>query len=170
MRPKHYVAGVAVPVLVAGAAFAGAAFQAPAPVVQPIAFNHQRHVQEDLACADCHGGVEQGPYATIPTIQQCLLCHSEPQGRHPDEPKIREYAEQGKAIPWIRVNRLPGHVYFSHQAHVRWAKLDCADCHGDMKQAVAPVTRPQIDHLDMAACMRCHEERGASLDCVACHK
>lgn len=154
----------------AGAAWAFLLQSRPEPVVQPLAFNHKRHIEEDIACKDCHKRVEDSPHATFPKIRQCLLCHEEAKGTHPDEPKIREYAKEGREIPWIRVNRLPGHVYFSHEAHVRYAKLDCRECHGDMKQRTEPVTVSQIRHLDMDTCMRCHTENNVSNDCLRCHK
>jgi c(7)-type cytochrome triheme protein len=99
-----------------------------------------------------------------------MLCHTDAQGRHPDEPKIREYAGRSEAIPWVQVNRVVGHVYFSHAAHVVYAKMECAECHGEMKDKTEPVTTPQVAHLDMTRCMACHEERGASNDCLRCHK
>ena len=143
--------------------------RAPEPVEQPIAFDHARHAEE-LSCLDCHARADEGPYATLPLVSACLLCHAEAQGDHPDEPKIRELAETRGEIPWVRVNRLPGHVYFSHEAHVRWARMECAACHGDMTQATEPVTESQIDDLTMGRCMACHAERGAANDCLACHK
>lgn len=135
-----------------------------------MAFNHKRHIAEDLACADCHAGSSQGHRSGFPSVKQCMLCHKEAKGKHPDEPRVREYAKDGRQIPWVQVNRMVGHVYFSHVAHVVWAKMDCADCHGDMKKMEQVVTRPQVSHLDMRACMDCHREQGASLECVACHK
>ena len=153
-----------------GAAWAISSLRRAAPVAQPIAFDHKKHLQEEIACKDCHKQVEEGPYATFPTLKTCLLCHGEAKGKHPDEPKVREYAAKGKEIPWARVNRLVGHVYFSHAAHVRDAKMDCKECHGDMKETSEAVTVSQISHLDMDRCMECHEEKGVSLDCLRCHK
>jgi hypothetical protein len=48
--------------------------------------------------------------------------------------------------------------------------MTCQECHGDMTTLDEPVTRSQITGLDMAACMDCHDERGASNDCLICHK
>ena len=140
------------------------------PVVQPIAFNHKRHLAEGLSCKDCHKRAETGPHATIPPVKACMLCHSEAKGTDPEEAKVRAFAEAGHDIPWIQVNRLPGHVYFSHAAHVGYAKMDCAECHGDMKDRTEPVTVSQIGHLTMDRCMTCHQSKGVSLDCLRCHK
>ena len=144
---------------------------APATAIQqPIAFDHAVHSQQGMACVDCHRQAEQGVHATFPPLKACMLCHVEPQGEHPDEPLVRDYADRGDAIPWIQVNRLPGHVFFSHRAHVTRAGMDCAECHGDMSVVSAPVGLPQIEHLDMASCVQCHEQRSARSDCIDCHK
>ncbi|MGH7144555.1 MAG: cytochrome c3 family protein [Planctomycetota bacterium] len=144
------------------------------PVHQPIRFNHAIHVKQGLKCEDCHRGVETSPHATFPTIQQCMLCHNTPKGTDPEEPKVREYAQQyakdGSGIPWVQVNRLPGYVYYSHAMHVKLGKLDCKTCHGDMSMVTEPVTTPQIDNLTMARCMACHTEHHVDQECVTCHK
>ena len=142
----------------------------PIAVEQPMAFNHKRHVEEDTACLDCHKEAEEGIYATTPEIKVCMLCHEEPQGEHADEPKVREYAERKEEIPWKQVNRVDGHVYFSHAVHVKLGEIDCNECHGDMENLTEVLTTSQITHMSMAACMRCHEEKQASNDCLACHK
>ncbi|MBI4230773.1 MAG: cytochrome c3 family protein [Planctomycetes bacterium] len=174
-KPGRRVAAFCVGALLFAAAACAVAWVSlrprPHPVVQPIAFSHRVHVSgEEMECADCHKRVGESPHATFPPVKYCMQCHEEPQGEHPDEPRVREYAQRGQEIPWVRVNRLPGHVYFSHASHVRDAKMECAECHGAMEDAEAPVTLPQIGHLDMGTCMACHRERGASNDCLRCHK
>jgi len=139
-------------------------------VQQPFGFNHKLHMEQDLTCTGCHLRAEEGAYATMPPIRACLLCHEEAQGEDPDEAKVREYAELGDYIPWVQVNELVGHVYFSHEAHVSWAAMDCTECHGDIAEAEEVLTESQVENLTMTACMDCHAERGASLDCNACHK
>ena len=141
-----------------------------AEAVQPLRFSHAVHAEEDMACVDCHLRAEDGPYATTPGVATCMLCHEEAQGEDPEEPKVREYAESEQPIPWVRVNRVVGHVYFSHGVHVKLARLDCAQCHGDMAALEQPVTRSQVEWLTMDACMECHERSGASNDCLGCHK
>jgi menaquinone reductase, multiheme cytochrome c subunit len=138
-------------------------------VRQPIAFDHARHAK-DLTCLDCHKAAESTPYASLPKNATCRLCHEEAKGDSAEEKHVREYLEKNQEIPWIRVNRLPGHVYFSHAMHVKLGKLDCSECHGNMAQATEPVTASQIDRLTMRRCMECHAERGATNDCLACHK
>ena len=147
-----------------------ASFRGSNGIRQPIRFDHSRHVQEGLACLDCHKNAESSRYATLPRISTCRLCHEEAKGDSADEKVVREHLERQEEIPWIQVNRMPGHVYFTHAMHVKAGKLECAVCHGDMAKATEPVERSQVDGLTMRACMRCHVLRGASNDCLACHE
>lgn len=135
-----------------------------------MSFSHKRHLQEGISCKDCHKRAEHGLHATFPSIKVCLLCHKEAQGEHPDEPKIREYAQAGRQIPWQQVGRLPGHVYFSHADHVRYAKMDCHECHGEMKEQDEAITLPRVGEFDMDWCMACHWDKDVSNDCLSCHK
>lgn len=143
---------------------------APPLVPQPMAFNHARHVAENLQCTDCHAGAATGERATLPPTSACLMCHMEPLGTHPDEARLQAYAESGEEIPWVQVNRAGTHVRFSHAAHVTAAKMQCAECHGDMAARTSVVDRSQVSHLDMARCKACHEKKGAKNNCMACHK
>jgi c(7)-type cytochrome triheme protein len=154
------------------AALAGAALawrQPVEPVRQPMAMSHKRHSEAEMKCRACHQGVEGNARAGLPTLADCMDCHDRPQGHDPAEPEVREWARRGQEIPWVRLNRLPGHVYFSHAAHVTLAELACEDCHRDMKVVTAPLTEPDVE-LDMRACIACHRARQASVECVACHR
>lgn len=164
------VAVVVIATSLVRAARAGATVMAPASVVQPIQYNHKLHIDQEMECTTCHEGADSQPHATIPVIAKCMECHSEPASKSPEEAKIRTYAAKGEEIPWIRVNRLPGHVYFSHRAHVKWAGLGCDTCHGDMRSRTTPVTSSQILALTMSRCLDCHEAKGARTDCLTCHK
>ncbi len=139
-----------------------------APVRQPLAFNHKRHLDAKMDCIQCHEQVEDGPIATLPLISKCMECHNEPQGKSPEEPKVRELAKTGE-IAWVQVNRVPGHVYFTHQAHVTGGKIKCETCHGDMRTVSTPVVVPNVK-IEMKTCIGCHEKRGVSNDCTVCHK
>ncbi|MBI2922880.1 MAG: cytochrome c3 family protein [Planctomycetes bacterium] len=175
-NPRILVAAgiAALVVLVGGGVFAYSRYKAlPDPVTQPVLFNHKIHMDEKLGltCDSCHKGVNEGPHATIPAVATCIkLCHTDPQGTSPEEPKLREAAAKGNAIPWIQVNKLPGHVYFSHVQHVKFAKMDCKECHGEMKDRTEPVSQTQTSRLDMDTCIDCHQEKGVSTDCLRCHK
>lgn len=152
------------------AIFAGSCGVEAPEVKQPLQFSHASHEAEGLSCLDCHAGADRSPTAGLPAIGGCMLCHEKPRGKHQDEPKVRELAAKGEEIPWVKVNRNAGHVYFSHAAHVTLAAMECRDCHGDMKRREAPVTRPTAELHSMDECMACHEREGASNDCLRCHK
>ncbi|MBI3988395.1 MAG: cytochrome c3 family protein [candidate division NC10 bacterium] len=148
------------------------AFLTTAPegkVEQPIAFNHQKHVEKGFPCVTCHQTVEKAPHAGLPSLQVCLMCHSAPMTKSPEEEKIREYAKRGEAIRWAKIYKLPDNVYYSHRRHVGIGKLECKTCHGTIGESPAPPTRPVVA-LKMDWCLRCHRERKVETDCNACHK
>jgi menaquinone reductase, multiheme cytochrome c subunit len=143
--------------------------RAPAPVTQPMAMSHKRHMEADMKCITCHPGAEDQVLAQFPTVVECMDCHHKPKGAEPDEPLVRQYAERKQEIPWVRVDRLAGHVYFSHGPHVTLAKMKCEECHLGILAAARPLLLPDI-FMSMADCMRCHREKQASNQCTACHK
>lgn len=146
------------------------AIKAAAPaIVQPIAFNHQKHLTAGVACDTCHQYAERYAVAGFPATEVCLACHAAPLTDSPEEEKVRAYGERGEEIPWAQVHALPDHSFFSHRRHVTLGKLDCAVCHGDMAQQTMPVTRPVVA-LTMDWCMGCHERRKVTNDCNTCHK
>jgi len=48
----------------------------PAPK-QPFDFSHKIHLSKGVLCTDCHTGVEQGAVAGLPSINTCMICHSQ---------------------------------------------------------------------------------------------
>lgn len=141
------------------------------PVEQPVAFNHNLHVhQKELACEDCHQGVHTGYFATLPTVETCGMCHSEPQGSSANEKAfIEQYVKTEKPIPWQRLFVLQDHVFFSHRLHVVRAKIACQECHGLMDMQKQPPSQP-LKVLTMDDCLDCHRKQKAVLDCNGCHK
>jgi hypothetical protein len=140
------------------------------PVHQPIAFNHSKHVQDlGLVCTTCHLYAETGPRATIPNIEVCEMCHAQPLTESPEEAVLIEHIQSGEPIRWLKVYRVPAHVYFSHRRHTSVAKIACETCHGAIGERVAPVSRPLVK-ITMNRCLDCHQSEGASSDCIACHR
>ncbi len=138
-------------------------------VAQPITFNHKIHAGDmKLECAHCHQGVETGPFATLPKAEVCLACHSAPLSENPEEAKVRQFGEKGE-IPWRRLTRIPDHVYFSHQRHVKLGGIPCERCHGKMEERTKPPPSAPRE-LSMNDCLDCHRRLGASVDCVSCHR
>jgi hypothetical protein len=139
------------------------------PGPQPIRYNHAVHIEAGLACQDCHTGARDQVQATLPTIDTCLMCHEEAVTESAEEEKIRAFAQAGQEIPWVKITRVPAHVYFSHRRHVALGGLDCADCHGPMETLTEPPRRP-FRPVSMEACMDCHEQSELRNDCNDCHR
>ncbi len=152
----------------------------PAPV-QPIKFNHKIHAGEaGIGCASCHAYAEHSPVAGIPSMQRCRGCHKfvkedkERPGLTEEMKPLLKILEAGTAIEWVRVYRLPDHVYFTHQRHVL-AGVKCQDCHGEVEKMEA---MRQVSSLTMGWCLDCHHKKQAEkpgrlaklTDCWTCHK
>ena len=136
------------------------------PPRQPIAFNHQTHVQTvGIECAFCHRSATSSIAAGVPDVQQCIGCHSVIGQGDPEIEKLRQAWVDQRTVEWRRVHRLPDHTRFSHAAHAQ-AGVACATCHGDvssMRQVA------QVRTLKMNDCVTCHDETVAPTECVACH-
>jgi hypothetical protein len=135
--------------------------------VQPIAYTHKVHLANGMQCTDCHVGVDQGPDARIPGVTVCMTCHQVIATDRPEIKKVAAYAERGEDIPWQRVyNYFPSaHVKFNHVPHIR-AGVQCAKCHGDMRQQTVAA---RVIDLNMGFCVSCHREKKVSVECVTCH-
>ncbi len=137
---------------------------------QPLQYNHKVHVETaGLACQDCHASVLSSASATIPSLETCSTCHSEPISKSPEEGKLLKFVTEGKEIPWKRVYSVPDHVYFSHRRHVTKAGLECNVCHGNVQEFTKPVTAPFVP-VTMENCMKCHRENNVTNDCLTCHR
>lgn len=138
---------------------------------QPIAYNHQTHLQAGVQCIFCHSSALRADIAGIPSMQKCMGCHTIIATDNAAVQALTSYWERGEPIPWVRVSRQPEFVYFNHQAHLR-AGENCETCHGDVGRMT--VTRP-IVKMDMGWCLDCHlkqpENKVVRLaDCLTCHK
>ena len=138
-------------------------------VQQPIAFPHDVHVSEyQIDCQYCHYSADRSVDAGMPPVGTCMGCHTViPGSQNPEEIEtLREYANEGEAIPWVRVYKVADHVHFPHLRHVS-AGVTCQTCHGEVQEmgVVEEVAQP----LSMGWCVSCHEEQGASRDCTVCH-
>lgn len=141
------------------------------PIIQPISYNHNLHVEEEgLECIDCHHSVEDAPFATIPNLQLCLDCHdTEPLSESPEEQKLIAHIEEDERIDWNRIYTVPDHVYFSHRRHVTLGELECSTCHGNVSERTKPQEAPATP-LTMEWCMDCHKQNQVTNDCLACHR
>ncbi len=163
---------------------------------QPIAFPHTVHVAENnIQCEFCHRNVTKGEAATVPAVETCLFCHKDIDGgtvaAQEEINKVRTAFDTDTPIDWARVHRLPDHVRFIHEAHIRYftdetigvkygingeelsespdVAQTCTICHGDVanKQVVQPKTGQS---LKMGTCVDCHRVNSIPTDCTVCHK
>lgn len=175
---------------------------------QPIAFPHTVHAGSPeqggvgIQCEFCHRNVTKGAAATVPAVETCIFCH---QQINPEnltgstgvnlteiQRVVDRFADQNP-INWERVYRLPDHVRFVHEAHIRFLtqgperterlpigdgqerqlplpmEQACSVCHGDV--ASMTVVQPQAGQsLKMGTCLDCHRELNVATDCTICHK
>ena len=163
---------------------------------QPVAFPHTVHVADNnIQCEFCHRNVTKGASATVPAVETCLFCHQNIGGdssaSQVEIQKVRDAFDTDTPINWERVHRLPDHVRFIHEAHIRYftdddipvkygingeelaetpdVALTCTICHGDVgnKVEVQPKTGQS---LKMGTCLDCHRNNSVPTDCTVCHK
>jgi hypothetical protein len=135
--------------------------------VQPLAFSHKLHAGNNgIHCLFCHRYAPVSPVAGIPAVADCRACHLFIAPNAPEIKKLAGYAERHEPIPWVRVYRLPDHVYFPHMMHIR-AEIACSSCHGEVA-TMERITRSVS--LKMGWCLNCHRQHKASIDCWTCHK
>jgi hypothetical protein len=138
---------------------------------QPIAYSHRVHIEAGLECLFCHSSALRSDVAGIPSVQLCMGCHAVIATDSPIVQEVASYWEREEPIPWVRVNKHPDLVYFSHQVHMG-SGLSCETCHGAVGKM--DTNRPVV-RMDMGWCLECHlkqpEEKIARLaDCLTCHK
>lgn len=116
-------------------------------------FSHKIHVlQEEIACMDCHSGVEKsisGLDDLLPQQAVCMDCHESSEITDPAQlPRIDRYSEK-----------------FSHQQH-RGAGEECQSCHEEVagREKFSGYILPNMDN-----CMSCHEIKAVSNACGTCH-
>lgn len=138
----------------------------PAPE-QPIPYSHKVHLAQGLKCVMCHETVETDDHATLPPTATCMGCHANVKTDSPNIKKLKDFDDKNEAVPWRRVYRLPGFVYFSHEQHVTEAKVTCDVCHGNVPQMEV---MQKVKDIAMAACIDCHKSHSAPVNCDTCHE
>ncbi len=133
---------------------------------QPVNYSHIIHVEKNhIECQYCHSGVNKSSFATIPSLETCMGCHTQVKTDSDEIKKLKEAWDAQKPIEWEPVNNLPEHVQFNHQRHVQ-AGVGCQNCHGQVNQQEVV---ERVSSLKMGFCISCHREYGASIDCGVCH-
>ena len=154
--------------------------EAPGPL-QPIQFSHKHHAGTfQIDCQYCHSGTDRSQAAGVPSVELCMGCHAQFPPTYDELEGIvtlKTYWEQRQPIPWQQVYRVPEHVQFRHNRHVRAGVL-CQDCHGPVetmdKLYMTPDTKwwpwgLPTKKLEMGWCIQCHRQKLASQDCNTCH-
>ncbi|HEY5996041.1 MAG TPA: cytochrome c3 family protein [Candidatus Deferrimicrobiaceae bacterium] len=134
---------------------------------QPIRFSHAVHVSGNrIDCRFCHAYATRSASAGIPSSEKCMACHRSIATGNAEVRKVAQSAKERKPVAWQRVSMAPDHVYFPHRKMVN-AGIACLTCHPGMDRAeVAAQKQP----FTMGWCMKCHRQRGVSIDCWTCHK
>ncbi len=155
------------PIMLAAALLAAGCSQPP--IEQPISFNHNKHIEADVECSECHQYFETSRFSGLPEIEVCTDCHEDDESESAGIKILLGYIERQENIPWKRVYDVADHVFYSHRRHVVSAGLPCAGCHGDIAALSAPPPHPLVDQT-MAWCLDCHERSGQTTDCIQCHR
>lgn len=136
-------------------------------VQQPIYFSHRVHAGvKQINCRFCHSYVDRSEHAGIPVMEKCFFCHKYIIPSHPQLVKEKHHYDTKTPVPWVQIYFVPDFVKFKHEPHIKWGKVDCTVCHGN----VAAMDRLKPLNFQMKFCITCHKERKAQLDCwLACH-
>jgi hypothetical protein len=129
--------------------------------IQPIKFSHAVHAgQNQTDCIYCHSSAPLSKTAGIPPVNVCMNCHlvvrKGTRSGQFEIAKVVSSFENQKPIEWIKVHNLPDHVFFSHAQHVTAGKVECIECHGDVKKM--DVIK-QVSDLSMGWCLDCHRTK-----------
>lgn len=132
--------------------------------LQPIAFSHRLHAGTmRIDCQYCHTGAAVSPNAGVPAVSVCMNCHTLARKSRPEIIRLTKYYDEGVALPWKRVHKVPDYAYFNHSVHVNRG-IACANCHGAVEN-MDVVT--QVHQFTMAACLDCHRNAPERLPSVA---
>lgn len=132
---------------------------------QPLPFSHKTHLATGLQCKSCHKNPDPGEMMTFPATSVCMGCHASVKKDSPAIQKLAAAAKANEKIPWVRVYKIPGYVFFSHRFHVDGG-VACETCHGPVREREVIVA--EVKH-DMGSCMSCHTTMKVSNDCTFCH-
>ena len=163
---------------------------------QPIAFPHAIHAGTNgIDCKYCHNSVTKSKSAGLPTVNICMNCHKQVNGRTPAQQEqiakiydaagwnpegAGKYTGKTKPIIWNKVHVLPDHVYFNHSQHVVVGGVDCKQCHGDMTKMVETAkvqTTTELNKVEgnipltkptmtMGWCIECHGAKEISTGAI----
>ena len=130
---------------------------------QDVIFSHEVHYSDyDIHCLYCHYSTHRKAYATIPDKNHCMKCHDYiRKGDLYDDKEIGKlirFVENNEDIRWKDHFQLAEYAHFNHALHIRAGKLQCTDCHTDIKNIEI-----QQHTFDMKWCMDCHKKEQVDL-------
>ena len=135
--------------------------------IQPVAFSHALHAGRlEVSCQFCHRGAEISPVAGVPSMHLCMSCHRNLSTQTGETKKLLKSWNEQVSIQWTRLQRLPDFVYFTHEMHL-FRGVQCVECHGRVEMMSST---PRAASFEMGWCLSCHRQRGASRDCLTCHR
>jgi hypothetical protein len=137
----------------------------PEPPQQPIPYSHKTHLALGLTCQGCHTNRDPGETMGIPETSVCMGCHKTIAASKASIKTLASYAADNRRVPWVRVYRIPGYVFFSHREHLK-SGAKCENCHGPVAERDALFRESD---LSMGGCMDCHRRNNAPNDCTYCH-
>jgi hypothetical protein len=125
-------------------------------------FSHSFHIDQGIACADCH---HEAPASTMSSDnligdhQSCQSCHEEQISSEctfchtaPDDIKA--------------IANPPRELIFSHAKHTTDRSIACETCHSGLAQ-VEYSSHANMPSMDQ--CVRCHTNERVSVTCETCH-
>ncbi len=151
----------------------------------PIYFNHDYHVRgsddakgvtgEGLDCDFCHENVGESKVAAdrdIPDHGSCDTCHEDWIGEEgkPAERRLCAKCHKDLDITSTSTFAMPleipaPNIKFPHANHVE-AGVQCVECHAQVPTKTL-ATRDDFPTMDQ--CIRCHVDKGVSIECKTCH-
>ncbi|MBI4667415.1 MAG: cytochrome c3 family protein [Nitrospinae bacterium] len=175
-RPRSAIArglaGAGLAGALAVAAVMGFIYHAPvyppsfSPPEQPIRFSHKLHAGDlEIDCQYCHIYAAKAEFAGVPPLTKCMNCHVNLTIKKEPVRKLKTLAESKDSGQWIRIYKLPDHVWFNHKRHIA-KDIKCAVCHGPVE--TMEVTYKAVTH-QMGFCLDCHQGKNAPTDCWTCH-
>jgi hypothetical protein len=136
--------------------------------LQPIPFSHRVHAGvKEINCRFCHPNVDRSANAGLPSLEKCFFCHKYIIRDHEEIKAVERHLSTDTPVSWVRIFWVPDFTFFDHIPHVKLAKLECSDCHGNVKSE----DRLERVYFKMEFCITCHRKKNAQLDCwLACHR
>lgn len=158
---------------------------------QPFSFSHKTHtIKAQFDCDQCHWFRADGSFSGVPGLDECIKCHNWQDRKNKYSAREADFLSEfvtkdwglSKSPSWLVNSRQPDNVYFPHVAHVKMAKIECEECHGDYGEKSSPppyflnrisgYSRNIEDNFKMDDCIACHIKKSKFENnaCFVCHK